>query len=166
MSDIQTTHLGYEITFREGEGKGYYYAKDTWICRELSIEASSLGALKAKIASHEADLRRLANVRAIRIGTSHWSGKVQLEPLTLTLMHEDGKQVWGTNKDGERRLYKLEELAFDEPPLRVKIESYNELYKDMERIKREMSIKLGEIHRVTREKLLALKLEQEEKSDE
>lgn len=167
MSTIQTEHLGHTITFQEGQGKGYYYAKDTWLCRELGMEAATLGALKTKIAKHEADIRRLGNIQAVRISTRHFGGKVTLEPVTLTVIHENGTQAWGTGKDGRRQLYKLEELAFaTERVTRVKIESYNELYADKERLERELDAKLREIPRVTREKLLELKLEQEEKNSD
>lgn len=164
---IQTEYLGHTILFQEGQGKGYYYAKDTWRCPALGMEAATMGALKTKIAKHEADIRRLDSVKAVRISQRHFGGRVSLEPVTLTVIHENGTQAWGTGKDGRRQLYKLEELCFaTEIVVRVKIESYNELYQEKERLEKELDAKLGEIPRVTREKLLQLQVQQEEKTDE
>ena len=128
IPEIRIEYHDHQIAYRE--------EKDVWVCRVLSMEASSLAALKAKIDKFDADLRRLPGVPVLFIG-SHISPGPSFEEWGATLLAEGEKEVWlaKTKRKGTPAETKVREkrslsgLVLDTPENRQALEEAHETYR-------------------------------------
>jgi hypothetical protein len=104
---ISTEHSGYEILYDE--------AKDIWRAEQLSLEATTLSALRALIDQAEFEARQM-NTSAFLLDHSGFS----IVPVTVVLADRDGKNAWVINrvedpKNLRREKVSLHRLVADTP---------------------------------------------------
>jgi hypothetical protein len=134
-------------TIKHNEHEVSYHEDDnSWRCPSLSVEASSLAALRAKINKIDADARRI-NVSVLVRDYSGWNA-------AQATLFEGDRSVW-VSQGKSRRKEAVSGVIFDTPENRAIISEVNKEVARLQAEVKDQQSRLGALPRVTMASLIA-----------